>query len=56
MYRSVEDLVREQILEELPQIMDVRERERRIDEEVTALSNVELLRRISDSLEQWEKP
>jgi hypothetical protein len=44
------ELVREQILEELPQITDSFIRERAVDREINSLTPLELLERISDAL------
>jgi hypothetical protein len=47
----VQEIVLHQVLMEGPQIEDPRKRERYIDETINAMTNVELLERISNAIE-----
>jgi hypothetical protein len=55
---TLNELVRDQIIAEGPQIEDPAQRERYVDSQINILSNVELLERISDAVQhgvrtQW---
>lgn len=50
MSTTLNELVRDQIIAEGPQIVIASERERYVDETLNHMTNVELLERISDAL------
>lgn len=49
---TVAQLVRDQVCDEGPQIGNAADREEHIESEIRHMSNVELLHRISDAIEQ----
>lgn len=53
--KSINDIVRHQILQEMPQIEGWKDRERFINDAINAMDNTELLERISDAYSQFIK-